>query len=275
MAHRVYIETTIPSYLTAWPSRDVVRAANQQLTRQWWETRRADFDLVVSQLVLDECAAGDSDAAKARLAELQKVPVLAATEPVTLLAAKIASGLSLPPKAVNDAIHIATAAVHAVEYLLTCNCAHIANAAFRGRIEASCAAAGFRAPVIATPEQLLKGASDVGGRGFGGSQGGAGSACRPIRFRYSRDRGRPSEARGHERPSSGIARKFSGRRGSHARPTAAPDIPQGRAAGWLTRSAAVAGSPRISGSCFRNFWLHPRTRGSRTCAVSSKRSVSS
>jgi predicted nucleic acid-binding protein len=112
---------------------------------------------------LDECAAGDLEAANARLAELKGVPVLAATEPVAVLAAAIASDLSLPLKAVNDAVHIAIAAVHGVEYLFTSNCAHIANAAFRGRIEAACAAAGFRAPVIATPEQLLKGVSDVGG----------------------------------------------------------------------------------------------------------------
>ena len=163
MAQRVYIETTIPSYLTAWPSRDVVRAGHQQLTRQWWETRRTDFELVVSQLVLDECGAGDLGAANARLAELEGVPVLAVTETVTMLAAALANDLSLPPKAVNDALHIAIAAVHGVEYLLTWNCAHIANAAFRDRIEAACAAAGFRAPVIATPEQLLKEVSDVGG----------------------------------------------------------------------------------------------------------------
>src|SRR5438128_2290153 len=103
MAQRVYIETTIPSYLTAWPSRDVVRAAHQQLTRQWWETRRSDFDLVVSQLVLDECAAGDD----ARMAVLGGIPILAATEQVAALAAMIARDLSLPPKVVNDAVHIA------------------------------------------------------------------------------------------------------------------------------------------------------------------------
>lgn len=162
MRQRVYIETTIPSYLTAWPSRNVVRAAHQQLTRQWWETRREDFDLVVSQLVLDESAAGDVDAANERLALLRGIPVLAATEPVGPLAATIIRDLNLPPKAVNDGVHIALAAVHGVEYLLTWNCTHIANAAYRERIVAACAAAGFRAPIIATPEELLKEEADVG-----------------------------------------------------------------------------------------------------------------
>ena len=162
MKPRVYVETTIPSYLTAWPSRDVVRAGHQQLTRLWWETRRADFDLVVSQMVLDECGAGDPDAAAARLAGLENLPVLAATEAVADLAGTIARDLALPPKAANDAIHIALAAVHGVDFLLTWNCTHIANAAFRGRIMAACTASGHRPPEIATPEQLLEEVSDVG-----------------------------------------------------------------------------------------------------------------
>ena len=162
MAQRVYLETTIPSYLTAWPSRDVVRAAHQQITRQWWETRRSAFDLVVSQLVLDECAAGDADAAKARLNELGGIPILGVTDAVTELAIKLVEELSLPPKAVNDALHIAITAVHGVEYLLTWNCTHIANAAFRTRIVATCRSAGHQVPMIATPEELLNEVSDVG-----------------------------------------------------------------------------------------------------------------
>ena len=88
MPPRVYIETTIPSYLTAWPSRDVVRAAHQQLTRQWWESSRSDFEVVVSQLVLDECAAGDKEAADARMVLLAGIPILAATDPVIELASE-------------------------------------------------------------------------------------------------------------------------------------------------------------------------------------------
>lgn len=162
MPQRIYIETTIPSYLTGWPSRDVVRAAHQQITRQWWETRRKDFDLVVSQLVLDECAAGDAMAADARLEELGGIPVLAATEPVAKLAAILVQALSLPAKAINDAVHIAITAVHGVEYLLTWNCTHIANAALRGQIVAACLSAGFQPPIIATPEELLNEVADVG-----------------------------------------------------------------------------------------------------------------
>lgn len=156
MAQRVYIETTVPSYLTAWPSKNVLRAAHQHLTRLWWETRQGDFDLVVSQLVLDECAAGDPIAAEARLKALEGLRVLATTGEAKALAAVIAQSLSLTPKTVYDVFHIATAAVHGVEYLLTWNCTHIANAAFRGRIEAACLAAGTRPPLITTPEELLK-----------------------------------------------------------------------------------------------------------------------
>jgi hypothetical protein len=162
MAQRVYLETTIPSYLTAWPSREMVRAAHQLITRQWWETRRTSFELVVSQLVLDECAAGDQTAAQDRLRELEGIPILGVTDAVTGLAVSLVQALTLPAKAVNDALHIAITAVHQVEYLMTWNCTHIANGAFRERIGATCRRAGHQPPQIVTPEELLHGVSDVG-----------------------------------------------------------------------------------------------------------------
>ena len=97
MKPRVYIETTVPSYLTAWPSRDLIRVAYQQLTREWWDRHRAGFDLVVSQLVLDECAAGDPGAAAARLAAIADLPLLAATEEAGKLARELIAGVPLPP----------------------------------------------------------------------------------------------------------------------------------------------------------------------------------
>lgn len=153
MKPTVYAETTIPSYLTAWPSRDLVRAAHQQLTREWWARRKA-FDLYASRLVVQECQAGDAQAAADRLAALAGVPLLEQGPEVAELAEALIRDVPLPEKAAADALHIATAAVHGVQYLLTWNCTHIANAALRPRIEAVCRAAGFEPPLICTPEEL-------------------------------------------------------------------------------------------------------------------------
>lgn len=153
MKPRVYLETTIPSYLTAWPSRDLLRAAHQQLTREWWDRRHA-FELFISPLVLVECQAGDPTAAAERLAALAGVPLLDQTESVTALGRSLVREVPIPSKVAADAIHIATAAVHRMHFLLTWNCNHIANATLRQRIEAVCRAAGCEPPLICTPEQL-------------------------------------------------------------------------------------------------------------------------
>ena len=119
MKPRVYIETTIPSYLTARPSRDLVRAAHQQATRDWWERSRGRFEAVISQLVLDECSAGDPAASTARLEAIADLPLLAATEATIALARALIDGVPLPARARADAAHLATAAVNGIEYLLT------------------------------------------------------------------------------------------------------------------------------------------------------------
>jgi len=154
MKPTVYVETTVPSYLTAWPSRDVVRAGEQQVTRDWW-ARRFTFELRVSSLVLLECGAGDADAASLRLAVLEGVPVLAQTVEAETLAETLLRDVPLPAKAAADALHIAVAAVNGVAYLLTWNCTHIANATLRPRIEALCRQSGYEPPVICTPRELL------------------------------------------------------------------------------------------------------------------------
>src|SRR5207248_4566737 len=106
----LYLETTVPSYLTAWPSRDLIRAGHQQITKEWWRTRRAEFDIYISQFVLDEAAAGDAEAARERMAALQGLPLLDLTDEVVDLAAALKTSLALPEKAVTDAVHIAIAA---------------------------------------------------------------------------------------------------------------------------------------------------------------------
>lgn len=149
----VYVETSIVSYLTAKPSRDVVLAAHQTLTRDWWRGRSA-YELVTSQLVLDEAAAGDPHARARRLAALRGVPVLPLTNPAVRLAKELVACGALPEKATVDAFHIGVAAAHEVSYLLTWNCKHLANAAMRSTIEAACRSHGLRPPVICTPEEL-------------------------------------------------------------------------------------------------------------------------
>lgn len=154
MKPTVYVETTIPSYLTAWPSRDLVRAGEQQLTRDWW-AGRSEFDLRISSMVLLEFGAGDSDAAALRLAALDGVPVLVQSPEAESLADALLREVPLPAKAGADALHIAVAAVNGVAYLLTWNCTHIANATLRPRIEDLCRQMGYEPPVICTPKELL------------------------------------------------------------------------------------------------------------------------
>lgn len=153
----LYLETTIPSYLTSRPSRDLIVAARQEITRQWWEGRRHDFRIVVSQVVLDEAADGDWEAARKRLATIKKFPLLAVNEAVVSLVENILKTKILPTKAVRDATHIAVSAVHGVDLLLTWNCVHIANAETFPDIQAICLAAGHGCPVICTPDELMGG----------------------------------------------------------------------------------------------------------------------
>ena len=156
MAERIYVETTVVSYLTARPSRDVVIAGHQQVTHEWWDTRRASYELCVSQLVLDEAGAGDAQAAQERLLVLRPMLVLETTAEALELAKELLRAGALPTKAADDALHIAVAATKAVPFLLTWNCRHLANAEMRPVIEKVCKAKGFKAPIICTPEELLE-----------------------------------------------------------------------------------------------------------------------
>jgi hypothetical protein len=152
---KAYVETSVISYLTALPSRDLIRAAHMQVTRDWWAGRAA-FDMYVSQFVLDEASAGNAEAASRRLAALQGATLLEITDEATSLAGQLVAGGGFPEKARVDAFHVAVATVHGMDYLLSWNCAHIANAALRGRIESICRAEGFEPPVICTPLELAE-----------------------------------------------------------------------------------------------------------------------
>jgi hypothetical protein len=157
MKPRVYLETTVISYLTARPSRTVLGAAHQQVTLDWWEHRRHDFELVVSEIVLREAQAGDPDAAQRRLAVLEGIPRLALTEDLLALGGEFVERKILPRTAAEDGLHIAVSTVHQVDYLLTWNCAHIANPEIQARLAEFLSVKGLFLPFICTPEELLGG----------------------------------------------------------------------------------------------------------------------
>jgi len=155
MKPSVYIETSIIGYLTSRISRDIITAANQQITQEWWEDHRGGYDLYVSQYVLDEVASGNPQAAQKRLQALNGLPLLTVTEMAGDLAQALIRVGALPTRAGVDALHMAVAAVSGMNYLLTWNCRHIANAVIRPHIETTCRNYGYQAPVICTPYELI------------------------------------------------------------------------------------------------------------------------
>jgi predicted nucleic acid-binding protein len=155
MAQAVYLETSIISYLAARPSRDIIVAARQQLTQEWWQRRRPEFEIYVSELVLAEIQAGDPEAAQKRRAFVDGIALLEISDQATELAEFIIRNAGLPEKAAADALHIAIAACHGMHYLLTWNAAHIANAEFRPRVEALCRDRDYNPPVLCTPDELM------------------------------------------------------------------------------------------------------------------------
>ncbi len=155
MKVKLYLETTIPSYLTAQPSRDLIVSAHQQITYEWWKKRRHDFDIFISQFVIDEAGQGDKEASIERLKMLSEFDLLDITDEVTDFASAILDAGIIPQKAATDAAHIAIAAVHNMQFLMTWNCAHLANAEILIGIRSVCQAKGFECPIICTPEELM------------------------------------------------------------------------------------------------------------------------
>jgi hypothetical protein len=133
-----------------------VQRAHQQLTRKWWRTRRSHFELYVSPLVLQEAGGGDSVRARRRVASLHGIAVLGPAPEAVRLAAALVGGGPIPKQADVDAMHIAIAAVHGIDYLVAWNCTHIANAAMRSQIENICRTADCEPPVLCTPEELME-----------------------------------------------------------------------------------------------------------------------
>jgi hypothetical protein len=154
----VYVETSVISYLAARPSLSSIRvAANQETTREWWQTRRERFDLYVSAVVIGEAQRGDTALAAARMEIVRGLRLAQVTPEALDLAAALIAGAGVPQKANEDALHIAVAATNGLDYLLTWNCTHIANAVTIPRVNSICRAHGFEPPLIYTPQELIEG----------------------------------------------------------------------------------------------------------------------
>lgn len=152
----VYVETSVVSYLTARTSSDIGLAGRQHDTHVWWNTRRDQFRLVTSSLVIDEASQGNPQSAAERLRVLADLVQLdfSEDEAATIVNMLVASG-PLSQKAIDDATHIAIAVLNDVDYLLTWNCTHLANAPIRRRVEAILRHAGYRPVIISTPWDLM------------------------------------------------------------------------------------------------------------------------
>lgn len=158
----VYIETTVVSYLTARPTGDLVGSAWQKITADWWETQRRRFELHASDVTVREAGRGDVEAAARRLAALADVALLRVTKAAVELSKALVRGGALPERAENDALHVAVAAVHGLDYLVTWNCRHLDNAETKPVMRKICEECGYVAPEICTPQELMGGGDDGG-----------------------------------------------------------------------------------------------------------------
>ncbi|AXI99362.1 PIN domain-containing protein [Cyclonatronum proteinivorum] len=154
MKSTIYIETSFISYLTSRASRDLVTAARQQLTQEWWEKYRKNYSLYISQAVLAEAGSGDSIAAKRRLHLLNRIPTLVISDEARIFAEFLVKETPFPPQATVDALHIAVASVHKVDFIITWNFRHIANASIRSKLEVLAQSKKLSLPTICTPEEL-------------------------------------------------------------------------------------------------------------------------
>ena len=152
----VYIETSIPSYLTGRPSRDVRVAAWQQITNQWWEQEKDRYELYISELVVREASAGNKEAAQRRLDSLRSITELVIDSEMESLATKLIIADGFPEVAEIDALHVAIAAVQSIDLFLTWNCRHINNAETKPIMRSVCLKAGYTCPEICTPQELLR-----------------------------------------------------------------------------------------------------------------------
>ncbi|MFQ5998636.1 MAG: type II toxin-antitoxin system VapC family toxin, partial [Candidatus Bathyarchaeia archaeon] len=152
----VYIETTVVSYLTAKPSRDLIVAAHQQVTAEWWERSLPPLEPFVSPIVIEEASRGDKVAAKQRLQKIEDFPVLEITDEVRALADMYFERIQIPEKARGDAYHLAVATYHGMDFLVSWNFTHILSARVKAVIYEINTIQGISTPIICTPEELME-----------------------------------------------------------------------------------------------------------------------
>jgi len=153
----LYLETTVPSYYTALASRDIIVLAHQEITREWWDTYLPRYEVFVSELVIQEAVCGDSEAAKRRMKAITLFPVLEITPEAERLAEVYLHDIPIFKKAIRDALHLAIASVHGMDYLVTWNCTHIARGEVKKALEQVNELEGIATPTICTPEELMGG----------------------------------------------------------------------------------------------------------------------
>ncbi|HKQ04404.1 MAG TPA: type II toxin-antitoxin system VapC family toxin [Blastocatellia bacterium] len=156
MKPAIYIETSVISYLTARPSRDLIVAAHQQLTDEWWDNVRPQVECFVSPFVIQEASRGDKGAAQKRMDAIAGLPILELNDEIRELAATYFAAINIPEKARIDAFHLAVAVWHKMDYLLSWNCTHIASGRVRKILGEVNDKLGIRTPVICTPEELME-----------------------------------------------------------------------------------------------------------------------
>jgi len=156
MKESIYLETTVVSYYTSKPSRDIVALAHQEITRQWWPIAIRRYDIFISEVVTEEASFGDPEAAKRRLEELKDFPHLELNDKVEEMAQVYMERLNIPEKSFRDAAHLAIACVHNIDYLVTWNCAHLANGEVIKKLMKINESIGIHTPIICTPEELME-----------------------------------------------------------------------------------------------------------------------
>jgi predicted nucleic acid-binding protein len=156
MKESIYIETTVVSYYTSKPSRDIIALAHQEITRQWWPVAIRRYDVFVSEVVIEEASFGDPEAAKRRLVELKDFPHLELNDKVEEIAQAYMDKLEIPEKSFRDAAHLSVASVHNIDYLVTWNCAHLANGEIIKKLMKINESFGINTPIICTPEELME-----------------------------------------------------------------------------------------------------------------------
>lgn len=152
---KVYMETTIPSYLVSRPNRDIIILSHQEITKDWWENERSKYDLYLSEYVIEEISKGDEILSQKRIDLIKGIMLLEHNNEIETLAGQYLKYLELPKNAAIDMLHIAYSVYYEMDYLLTWNCKHLANAYLKVKLVKLNNKSGYKTPEICTPEQLI------------------------------------------------------------------------------------------------------------------------